>query len=202
MKLYYSPGACSLSVHIALREVGLPFEAVKVDLYKHQLADGSNYYDISPRGYVPLLELDDGTRHTEAAALLQYVADLDPQQTLIGQVGSARRLAVTEWVAFISSELHKGISPWMWRKDTAESTLTAIRGQLDKRFTELDQRLAKQDFLAGEYSVADIYAFTVINWTNVLKIPLTAYPKLQAFMGRVAGRPAVQEALKAEGLAK
>lgn len=202
MKLYFCSGACSLSVHIALREVGLPFEAVKVDLATHTLADGTNYYDISPRGYVPLLELDDGSRHTEASALLQFVADKDPQQKLIGAVGSTRRLAVTEWLAFVSSELHKTISPWLWVKDTADSTRTAVRERLAVRFKELDQRFARQDFLAGDYSIADAYAFTVVNWVNVLSIPITAYPKLQAFLGRVSERPAVQAALKAEGLLK
>lgn len=202
MKLYYAPGACSLSVHIALRETGLPFDAVAVNLTKHTLADGTNFYDISPRGYVPLLELDDGSRHTEAAALLQYVADKDPAQRLIGPVGSARRLAVTEWLAFVSTELHKTFSPWLWYKETAESTRTAVRARLDMHFKVLDQHLGRQDYLAGEFSVADAYAFTIINWVNFLSIPITAYPKLQAYLARVAARPAVQAALKAEGLVK
>lgn len=202
MKLYFSPGACSLSVHIALREVGLPFELVAVRLPEHTLADGRSYYDISPRGYVPLLELDDGSRHTEASALLQFVADQDPQQRLIGAVGSARRLAVTEWLAFVSTELHKTISPWLWIKDTADSTRTAVRTRLDRHFKELDQRLASQDYLAVEFSIADAYAFTVINWANFLSIPLADYPSLQAYQTRVSSRPAVQAALKAEGLLK
>ena len=110
MKLYYSPGACSLSVHIALRETGRSFETVKVDLAKHRTADGADYYEISPRGYVPLLELDDGSRHTEAGSLLQYIADLDPSQALIGAPSSARRLAVVEGVTFVDTELHKVFS--------------------------------------------------------------------------------------------
>lgn len=202
MKLYYSPGACSLAVHIALREAGLPFDAIEVDLAKHQLEDGSNYYDISPRGYVPVLEFDNGTRHSEAAALLQCVADQDPKQALIGPVGSQRRLAVTEALAFVGTELHRVFSPWLWHKETADSTRTAVRERLAARFAELDQLFARQDFIAGEYSVADAYAFAILNWVNFLSIPITAYPRLQAYLQRVSSRPAVQAALRAEGLLK
>jgi len=201
MKLYYSPGACSLSVHIALRERGLDFEAVKVDLPAHKTPDGGDYYAISPRGYVPLLALDDGTRHTEAAALLQYVADTDPQQALIGAVGTPRRLAVTEWLTFVSSELHKAFS-WLWHKESAESTRQAVKDKLALRFKELDARLAQQEWLAGDYSVADAYAFTIVNWCNFLGLPLTPYPDLQRYMDRVSQRPAVQAALREEGLLK
>ena len=200
MKLYYSPAACSLAVHIALRETGTPFDAVKVDLVKHQLADGSDYYAISPRGYVPLLEFDDGSRHTEAASLLQYVADLDPSQALIGAPRSARRLAVVEWLTFVSSELHKVFSPWLWHKETADSTKAAVREKLATRFAELDAHFKTNEYLAGEFSVADAYAFTIINWANLLAVPLKAYPNLQAYLARVAARPRVQDALRAEGL--
>jgi glutathione S-transferase len=202
MKLYYAPGACSLAVHIALREIGLPFEAVQVDLVKHRLRDGTSYLDISPRGYVPLLELDDGARHTEAAALLQYVADRDSAQQLIGPVCSARRLAVTEWLAFVATELHKVFSPWLWHKETADSTRAAVRQKLAARFAELDARFAEQAYLAGDYSVADAYAFAILNWVNFLAIPITQYPHLEAYLARVGSRPAVQAALRAEGLLK
>jgi len=202
MKLYYSPGACSLSVHIALRETGRSFETVKVDLAKHRTADGADYYEISPRGYVPLLQLDDGSRHTEAGSLLQYIADLDPSQALIGAPASARRLAVVEGVTFVGTELHKVFSPWLWHKETADSTRQAVKDKLEARFKELDALFAKQDHLAGEFSIADIYAFTILNWTNFLGMSLAAYPKLQAYLQRVSQRPAVQAALKAEGLLK
>ena len=202
MKLYYSPAACSLAVHIALRETGTPFDAVKVDLVKHQLADGSDYHAISPRGYVPLLEFDDGSRHTEAASLLQYVADLDPSHALIGAPRSARRLVVVEWLTFISSELHKVFSPWLWHKETADSTKAAVREKLATRFAELDARFKTNEYLAGEFSVADAYAFTIINWANLLAVPLKAYPNLQAYLARVSARPRVQDALRAEGLTK
>ena len=202
MKLYYSPAACSLAVHIALRETGTPFDAVKVDLVKHRLADGSDYYAVSPRGYVPLLEFDDGARHTEAASLLQYVADLDPSQALIGTPRSARRLAVVEWLTFVSSELHRVFSPWLWHKETADSTKAAVREKLATRFAELDAHFKTNEYLAGEFSVADAYAFTIINWAHLLAVPLKAYPNLQAYLARVSARPHVQDALRAEGLTK
>jgi glutathione S-transferase len=202
MKLYYAPGACSLAVHIALREVGQSFAAHAVDLATHTVvADGSDYRAISPRGYVPLLELDDGSRHTEAAALLQHVADLDRAQTLIGAPGTPRRLAVTESLAFVATELHKVFSPWLWHKETADSTRRAVKDRLSARFAELDASFAGQDFIAGDYSVADAYALTILNWTNFLGVSLAAYPKLRAYLQRVQGRPAVQAALRAEGLA-
>lgn len=201
MKLYYSPGACSLAVHIALREIDAEFDGVPVDLIQHTTADGADFFDISPRGYVPLLQLDDGSRHTEAAALLQYVADLEPKQALIGPTGSARRLAVIEWLTFVSTELHKTFSP-LWHKETAESTRQTTKDKLATRFSELDARLARQDYLAGEYSVADAYAFTIVNWANFLALPLTPYPHLKAYLDRVSLRPKVQAALRAEGLLK
>ena len=202
MKLYYAPAACSLAVHIALREVGAAFDTVAVDLMKHTTADGGDFRAISPRGYVPLLELDDGSRHTEGAALLQYVADLDPSQALIGTPGSPRRLAVLEWLAFVGSELHKGFSPWLWHKETADSTRQAAKDKLAVRFAELDALLAKQPFLAGEYSVADAYAFTIVNWSRLLALPLKPWPHLEAYLDRVAARPAVRDVMRAEGLLK
>lgn len=202
MKLYHSPGACSLSVHIALRESGRSFETVMVDLAKHRTADGADFYEISPRGYVPLLQLDDGSRHTEAASLLQYVADLDPAQALIGASGTPRRLAVVEALTFVSTELHKVFSPWLWHKETADSTRQAVKDKLALRFKELDAHFARQEYLAGAYSVADAYAFAILNWTNFLGMSLAAYPQLQAYLQRVSQRPAVQAALRAEGLLK
>ena len=201
MKLYYAPGACSLAVHIALRDVGASFDLVKVDLAHHTTETGASYLDISPRGYVPLLELADQSRHTEGAALLQYVADLDPAQALIGKPGSLERMAVLQWLTFISTELHKGFSPWLWHKETADSTRQAVKAKLATRFAEMEAVLAHSEFLAGEYSVADAYGFTILNWANLLGIPLTPYPHVQAWMARVAARPAVQAALRAEGLA-
>jgi glutathione S-transferase len=202
MKLYYAPGACSLAVHIALREIAIAFELERVDLATHTLASGADYREVSPRGYVPLLELDDGSRHTEAAALLQYVADLDPAQRLIGAVRSARRAEIVVWLTFVGTELHKTFSPWLWHKETADATRAAARDKLALRFAELDQRLEMREYLAGDFSVADAYAFTIVNWSNILAFPLKSYPQLQAYLARVAARPRVHEALRAEGLVK
>lgn len=203
MKLYYAPGACSLAVHIALRETGLPFDTVAVDLAAHTTADGADFRTISPRGYVPLLQLDDGSRHTEAAALLQYVADLQPSRALIGATGSARRLAVTEWLTFVATELHRMFSPWLWHKETADSTRKTVKELLARRFAEMDRLLARQPYLLGDrFTVADAYAFAIVNWSNFLMISLKPYPALAAYMARVAARPQVIAAMQAEGLLK
>jgi glutathione S-transferase len=200
MKLYYAPATCSLAVHIALREVGATFEIVAVDLARHTTADGGDFLAVSPRGYVPVLEFADGSRHTEAAALLQYVADQDPHGALIGAPRSPRRVAVVEWLTFVSTELHKVFSPWLWHKETAASTQSAVKEKLAKRFAELDALLATRDHLAGDYSVADAYAFTIVRWADYLAVPLAPYPHLKAYLVRVAERPAVQEAMRVEGL--
>lgn len=200
MKLYYSQGACSLAVHIALHEVGAKFTAHAVDLSTHKLDDGSDYYKISPRGYVPLLELDNGSRYTEAAALLQYAADLDAKQALIGAAGSTRRLNVTMWTTFVSTELHKGFSP-LFNPTTPEAARAPTIERLKTRLADLDAHLAKNNYLAGEYSIADIYAFTVASWAPYVDLSLEPYPALRAFQERVGARAAVQTALKAEGLA-
>lgn len=203
MKLYFAPGACSLSVHIALREAEVEFEPIKVDLRIHQLKDGTDYYTISPRGYVPLIELEDGSRHTEAAALLQYVGDLNPKQLLIPPYGTRERFEVIKWLSFVSNELHKVFSPWLWHKDTAESTQEKAKHLLSIRFKELDQHFGKVPYLTGEqFTVADAYCFTIANWSNYTDVDLKPYANLNAFMARVLSRPKVHEALKFEHLIK
>lgn len=203
MKLYFAPGACSLAVHIALRELGIAFELKQVDLATHTLVDGGgDYREISPRGYVPLLEFDDGSRHTEGTALMQHLAELDASQALIGAPGSRRRLEVTSWLGFASTELHRMFSPWLWHKETADATQREAKARLATRFAEMERHLAAHDFLAGDYSVADAYGFTIVNWCNFLGLPLSDYPALRAWMARVSARPAVQQALRAEGLLK
>ena len=155
MKLYYSPGACSLAVHIALREAGLDFDTIKVNLQTHKLANGDDYYAISPRGYVPLVEFDDGSRHTEGAALLQYIADLAPERALLPPAGTPQRFEAVAWLTYISTELHKTFSPWLWHQETAESTKLECRVKLATRFNELEGVLTSRDYLTGQYSVAD-----------------------------------------------
>jgi glutathione S-transferase len=203
MKLYYAPGACSQAVHIALREAGLAPQLAKVDLATHQLESGADYFAINPRGYVPLLELTDGSRHTEVAALLQYVGDLAPSSGLMPPAGSADRFEVVKWLTFVSSEMHKVFSPWLWHKETADSTRKDCKDKLALRFAELDRVLTGRDFLAGNsFTAADAYAFTIVSWAPMLGMSLKTYPRLQAYLARIAQRPAVHAALVAEGLAK
>ena len=201
MKLYYSPGACSLAPHIVAREAGLAVDLVKVDLATHRTETGTDYFRINPRGYVPALEID-GELHTEVAALVQYLAEQAPGSTLLPPAGTMERFRVQQWLAFVSSELHKTFSPWLWHKETADSTKKAARDKLAVRFAELDRLLATRDFLAGDYSVADAYAFTIVNWSRLLAVSLAPWPHLEAYLDRVAARPHVQEAMRAEGLLK
>jgi glutathione S-transferase len=200
MKLYYSPGACSLAPHIVAREAGVAVDLVKVDLAAHRTEEGEDYFSINPRGYVPALEID-GELHTEVVALVQYLAEQTPEPSLLPPAGSKQRFRVNQWLAFVSSELHKTFSPWLWHAETAESTRQAVREKLGLRFAELDRHLAERAYLTGDtFTVADAYAFTIVNWANFLKIELKPYPNLSAFMARVAERPKVREALKAERL--
>ena len=201
MKLYYSPGACSLAPHIALVESGLPFTAVKVDLRTPKLADGSDYYTINTKGYVPLIELPDGDRLSEVAVILQYIADRKPG-TLAAAFGTMERYHAMEWLNFVATEVHKQFAP-LWYPTTPDATKEAQRAKLATRFDLIAKTLATQPYLTGEtFTVADAYLFTVVNWAGTLKIDLAPWPALQAFQARVAARPKVREAMKAEGLIK
>ena len=199
MKLYFSTGACSFAPHIALREAGLPYEPVKVDLRKHTLADGTDYYTINPKGYVPVLELDDGTRMTEVAVILQYIADRKPG-TLAPTFGSLERYRLMEWLNFIGSEIHKQFGP-LWYPDTPDLTIQRQRATLAKRFAIVEATLAKQPYLMGQnFTVADGYLHAILNWSAHLKVDLP--PALQEFQQRVAARPAVRAAHEAEHTVK
>jgi glutathione S-transferase len=199
MKLYFSPGACSFAPHIALREAGLPYEPVKVDLGKHTLADGTDYYKINPKGYVPMLELDDGTRLTEVAMILQYIADRKPG-TLAPAFGSMERYRLIEWLNFIATEIHKQFNP-LWHPETPDATKEKQRATLAKRFAIIEATLAKQPYLMGQsFTVADAYLHAILNWSGHLKVDVP--PALQEFQQRVAVRPAVQAAQQAEHTAK
>jgi len=199
MKLYYSPGACSMAPHIVLRELGLPFEAEQVDLGTHKLMKtGEDYYRINPKGYVPAIELDDGSLFTEDAAILQYLADRKPEAGLLAAPGSMQRYRTIEWLTFISSELHKGFSP-LWNAKMPEEAKKIALDRLKQRFELMDKHLADHEFLLGnKFTVADAYAYAVINWADFLKIDLGSWPNLKAYMRRVALRPAVRESLRAE----
>jgi glutathione S-transferase len=201
MKLYYSPGACSLAPHIALSEAGLSYDAIKVDLRKHQLDDGTDYYAINPKGYVPLLETDDGARLSEVAVLLQYIADRKPG-TLAPAFGTLERYRVMEWLNFIATEIHKQFGP-LWDPNTPDATAEQQRAKLAKRFDYVARTLAAHPYLTGDaFTIADAYLFTVVNWSGMLKVDLSPWPALQQFQARVAARPKVHAALVAEGLVK
>lgn len=198
MKLYYSPGACSFSPHIALREAGLDFELVRVDLDKHKLADGSDFSRINPKGYVPVLELDNGTRLTESPAIVQYIADLKPESGLAPKTGSFARYQLQEWLAFINSEVHKGFGP-LFKPATPEDYKTIARQNLTKRLSHVAEHLANNDYLMGkQFTVADGYLFTVLNWGQWTGVDIKQWPALVAFQQRISTRPSVLAAKAAE----
>lgn len=200
MKLYYTPGACSLSPHITLHESGLKFEHVAVSLKTHQLADGTDYYTINPQGYVPLLELDDGTRLSEGPAIVQYIADQVPEKNLAPANGTIARAQLHSWLNFIATEVHKGFSP-LFNPATPPEYKTIAIDRLKSRLTWVDGELAQKTWLMGEaFSVADPYLFTVTNWAPKVGVDITGLANLAAFRERVAARPAVQAAMREEGL--
>lgn len=200
MKLYYSPGACSLSPHIVLRESGLAFEPVLASTKTHKLPDGTDFYTINPLGYVPVLELDDGSRLREGPAIVQYIADQVPEKKLAPPNGTLPRYHLQEWLTFIGTELHKGFSP-LFNASLADDVKQIFRARLTGRFQWVDGELAKAPYLMGEeFCVADAYLFTVSRWAAVVKVDITGMPHLAAFRARMAARPAVQAAMQAEGL--
>jgi glutathione S-transferase len=202
MKLYYSPGACSLSPHITLIESGLKFEPVMASTKTHKLQDGTDYYTINPKGYVPLLELDSGERLTEGPAIVQYIADQVPARKLAPANGTLARARLQEWLNFIGTELHKGYSP-LFNPATPEEYKTMVKAKLTDRYKWVDAQLEGKDYLLGsDFSVADPYLFTVTNWAKHTGLDISSFKNVAAFMARMAARPAVQQALKAEGLTK
>ncbi len=202
MKLYYSPGACSLSPHIVATEAGVPVEMVKVDLGKHKTESGEDFNAINPKGYVPTLKLDDGTVLTEGPAIVQYLADKNPSSGLAPANGTVERYKVQEWLNFIGTELHKNFGP-LFNPATPDAVKEMSKANITKRLAYLNDQLANKQYLMGDkFTVADAYAFTIVNWTNFIKMDLKPYPNVAAFMGRVGARPKVQETLKAEGLMK
>jgi glutathione S-transferase len=202
MKLYYSAGACSLSPHIVLLESGLPFEAVSAPTKTHQLVDGTDYYTINPLGYVPLLELDDGRRLREGPAIVQYIADQVPAKQLAPANGTFERYKLQEWLTFIGTELHKGFSP-LFQPNTPADYKPFCLDRLTARLQWVNGELAGEDYLLGsQFSVADAYLFTVTGWAPHVGLDLSPFANLLAYRARVAARPAVIAALRAEGLAK
>lgn len=200
MKLYYSPGSSSLSPHIVLREAGLAFEPVLAPTKTHKLPDGSDYYNVNPLGYVPMLELDDGTRLREGPAIVQYVADQVPNRNLAPANGTLPRYRLQEWLTFIGMELHRSFSP-LFNPAMPEEGKRIYRDRLASRYQWLGGQLEGREYLLGDhFTVADAYLFTVTRWTRPMAIDLAPHPNVRAHLERVAARPAVQEALKVEGL--
>ena len=200
MKLYYSPGACSLSPHIALHESGLPFQAVLASTKTHKLKDGTDYYTINPKGYVPLVEFDDGTPLSEGPAIVQWIADQVPEKRLAPPAGTIERYRLQEWLTFIGTEIHKQFSP-LFNPAMPEEAKALFRQKILERLGYVDRHLAGHDYLLGiRFSVADAYLYTVTRWAAPLKLDISGFANLAAFMARMAARPAVQQALKAEGL--
>lgn len=200
MKLYYSPGACSLSPHIVLHEAGLPFEAVLASTKTHKLQDGTDYYAVNAKGYVPLLELDDGQRLAEGPVIVQWIADQVPAKKLAPPAGTMPRYRVMEWLNFVTAELHKQFSP-LFNPAYPEEAKAINREKLLGRYAWVDGQLAGKQYLMGDdFTVADAYLFVVTRWTVPMKLDISSRTNLAAYMTRVAQRPAVRRALEAEGL--
>lgn len=199
MKLYYSPGACSLSPHIVAREAGIDLLLEKVDLAAKKTASGADFAAINPKGYVPALELDNGEVLTEGPAIVQYLADTRPAAGLLPAQGTLQRYRILEWLAYINSELHKSYGPLFNPATTAESRAERI-AYLRRRYALVESALSGRSWLGEQFSVADAYLFTVTNWAGFLKVDLSEFPHLQAFQKRVAARAGVKAAMVAEGL--
>jgi glutathione S-transferase len=200
MKLFYSPGACSLVPHIIAREAGIALELERVDLAAKRTASGREYLQINPKGYVPALELDDGEVLTEGPAIDQYLADLKPGSALAPAAGTLARYRLQEWLGYINSEVHKSYTP-LFNPAAPAALRDERKAYLQKRYALIESTLARQPWLMGEaFTVADAYLFVVTSWAGMLGLDLSAFPKLQEFQQRVAARPAVQAAMQAEGL--
>ncbi len=201
MKLYYAPGACSLSPHIALREAGLPVTLEKVDLVAGRTETGADYAVVNPKGYVPALQLGDGAVLTEGAVIARYIADLAPDADLAPKPGSFERVRLEEVMNFIGSELHKAYTP-LFLPDTTEEGKAAARTRIARKLVHIESILAdgRKHLLGERFTVADGYLFTIVNWSESRGVALDALPELRAFMVRVGARASVQEAMRAEGL--
>ena len=200
MKLFYSPGACSLAPHIVLEESGLPYDAVLASTKTHQLTDGTDYYTINSKGQVPLLELDSGERLTEGPVIVQYIADQVPARNLAPAYGSIGRYRLQEWLNYITSELHKNIG-MLFNPALPEEGKVVVRARSASRLQWMDGQLAGKNYLMGDdFSIADPYLFTISRWTRLTGIDTTGMKNLHAFVARMAERPSVLAAMKAEGL--
>ena len=204
MKLYYAPGACSLAPHIVLREAGYKFDLERVDVPNKKTESGADFWLVNPKGYVPALQLDDGQVLTEVSVIIQYLADQKPRRNLAPKPRTMERYRLMEWLNFISAEIHKSLSPFFkFKQVMTPEWREAQLGLVAQRFTALEKMLGSNQYVTGdEFSIADAYLFTVLNWTHFHQIDLGRWPAIPAYMARVAARPKVKQAMKAEGLTK
>jgi glutathione S-transferase len=201
MKLYYAPGACSLSPHIVLLEAGLKATLIKVDTKTHKTEHGADFYSVNPKGYVPVLELDDGTRLTEGPAVVQYLADRNPASNLAPAAGTIERYRLMEWLNFITAELHKQFGP-LFQPSTPSEQRETFKEKISGRLAWVAKELEGKDYLLSDFTVADAYLFVMLTWTAHVGIDLGRWPTLKAYQARIAARPKVHEAMVAEGLIK
>ncbi|WP_341878459.1 glutathione transferase GstA (plasmid) [Aminobacter sp. P9b] len=204
MKLYYATGTCSLSPHIVALEAGISLDIERVDIFKkpHVTSTGHDFTKVNPNGYVPVLELDDGSLLTEGAAIVQYLADLRPEAKLAPAAGTRERYELQSWLNFVASELHKMYSPWLFHPEYGAQAQEVARGKIAERLASVESHLAGTGpYLMGEtFSAADAYLFTIVGWSGFAKVDLSAFPRLRAYMDRVGARPTVREAMRAEGM--
>jgi len=202
MKLYYAPGACSLASHIALHETGLPFEIDRLNVATQTTASGEDFTKINPKGYVPAIRLDDGSILTEGAAILQYIADQNPDSGLAPRAGTIERYRLQEWLTFIGTEIHKSFSP-LFSKTASDGVKNHTRDLLTKRLGYVEAQLANKSYLMGvSFTVADAYMFVVLSWSSHVGFDLGQFPAIKEYLARIAARPTVQAAMQAEGLIK
>ncbi|MBB1201059.1 glutathione transferase GstA [Enterobacteriaceae bacterium 89] len=200
MKLFYKPGACSLASHITLRESGMDFSLVGVDLAKKQLENGEDFWHVNPKGQVPALQLDDNTLLTEGVAIMQYIADTKADRQLLAPAGSIARYKTLEWLNYIATELHKGFTP-LFRPDTPEDYKPTVRALLEKKLSYVNDALRDGEWISGNrFTIADAYLFTVLRWARAVKLDISGLKNIEAYMARVAARPGVTAALAAEGI--
>ena len=200
MKLFYKPGACSLASHIALRESGMDFSLVGVDLAKKVLENGEDFWHVNPKGQVPALLLDDNTLLTEGVAIMQYIADTKADRQLLAPTGSIARYRTLEWLNYIATELHKGFTP-LFRPDTPEDFKPTVRALLEKKLSYVNDALREGEWISGNrFTIADGYLFTVLRWARAVKLDMGGLKNIEAYMARMEARPGVKAAMAAEGL--
>lgn len=203
MKLYYAPNTCSLSPQIVAAEAGISLDLEKVDLGTHRTETGADYRAVSPLGYVPALVLDEGQVLTEGAAIVQYLADRAPDSRLAPPPATLERVRLQEWLSFIGTELHKTFSPWLFNSRVGEAAQAYAKARIADRFAFIERRLANSPYLMGDtFTAADAYCFTIVGWSKFARIDLAPYPNLQRYIDRIAARPKVREAMRAQGMLK